>query len=59
MANSGNWNAMEMIFCDERNLSGDRVAIAKNTTMAMMASRNSGVDVPCFDIKRKTIAVSS
>ena len=46
MANSGNWNAMETMFCGDRNLSGDKAAMARKTTMAMTASLNSGVDLP-------------
>jgi hypothetical protein len=35
---------METIFCDDRNLSGDKAAITRKTTTAMTASLNSGVD---------------
>ena len=46
MANSRNWKAIETMFCDDRNLSGDKAAMATKTTMAMIASLNSGVDFP-------------
>ena len=38
--------AMETMFCDDRNLSGDKAPMATKTTMAMIASLNSGVDFP-------------
>jgi hypothetical protein len=42
IANSGNWNAIEVRFCTDRKRSGDRPAIRAKTATAMIASRNSG-----------------
>ena len=48
IANSGNWNAIEVRFCDDKNLSGDITDIRPKTQTAINSSRNSGADVKCF-----------
>ncbi len=43
MANSGNWNAIEVRFCPDRKRSGDSADMKTKTASAMTASRDFGV----------------
>ena len=45
IANSGNWNAIEVMFCTDRKRSGERAAMITKTSRAMAARRASGEEV--------------
>ena len=47
------------MFCDDRKRSGENAAMARNTTTAIIASLNSGVDFLLFVNDRKIIATAS
>ncbi len=55
IANSGNWNAIDVRFWADRNRSGDSAAISANTRTAITARRNSGVRVRGVSVRDPAI----